>query len=244
MMKQSPSYRKSYFVSIVLSFICVAVVGASAWSLKTRPRRQADFQVKNRAEGLQIVSSETVGNNLRLSLRNNYSKNITAYTVSVGNLKMQEDFIYSDRVIAPGTDYTLNIPIPSSGSNTNVLAAVFDDQTSDGDSTLSTAIKERRRGEKIQLTRILPLLQHTLSLPSPVPMEALNNLKSQISSLPEASDHGLSQSFNGGLHNSKEEALRALQKLESTHEMLDQNKLRKGLIGLEQYYRNMMAKLP
>ena len=227
-------YRKLYLVVIAVVLICMAVVGTSAWSSRAWPGQNKGLNITNKTQALQVVNAEAVGGNLHLSLKNSFGKNITAYTVSVGNVKMEEDFIYSDRAITPGETYKTEIPIPASGPDTAILAVVFEDKSIDGDTEVAASIKDRRLGEKLQLTRILRLMRDSANL---------DELKSKISALSETVETGLSPAVKSGLHNGKEDVLRAIQKLERRPPVAGAPEVQDSLSKLEEHYRRMADKL-
>jgi hypothetical protein len=160
----------------------------------------------------QNLSNEAAGP--ELSLGNRYDKNITAFTVSVNGLMVSHDFIYSEnedqRAIAPGAVYTSwfsNVNRPASpgvaareklakGQNLdiNVLAVVFDDNSSDGDEEAVASIVHGRLKSRRILTRIVDLLDAHLNSLGDLSDTVFAELRSQIPSL--SNDPGDSSDIN------------------------------------------------
>lgn len=131
-----------------------------------------------------------------LSLNNRYERNITAFALSVNGLIVMTDFAYSEgqdqRAIAPGavytsvfsTIYSVNPAVASrEGFNVNVLAVLFDDNTSDGDEKAIAMLRYPRLKSKQLLTRIIDLFDQDLDSPRTTDDSVFNELISRISSL-------------------------------------------------------------
>src|SRR6185369_15648871 len=171
-----------------------------------------------------VQVSPSVGENgeVELSLRNRYSKNITACAVSVNGSITEVDFAFSEledqRGLSPESVYEqkysfarrVNKSAARQNLDISILAVVFDDKTGDGDPKFVTEILDTRLGSKIQLTRIIALLNDALNLPR-VPYEAVDTLKARISSLPVDSANSTSETAREGLRNQKSDALRRLE---------------------------------
>lgn len=233
------AFHKLNLFPIIL-ILLAGLATTSIWPAWAYRNQGQSLLANNRTSGFQVVDMQVRGNQLQLSLRNNYSKNITAYTISVGNVRAEEDFIYSNRVIAPGEVYTVNTPISSSDPSTSILAVVFEDGTSDGEASVAAAIRDRRQGEKAQLTRILPLIENALRLSDSELPRALSELPSRISSLPAIASAGRSREFRSGLRNGSEDALRTIQRISQATDYLN---LREELIRIQAHYSRAISKL-
>jgi hypothetical protein len=260
MNKHRNIFRRLYPISFALVGICVVMIGANAWSSHSPLRQSTNPRILNKTRAFEVVSQKRNGQHFLLNLKNGYSKNIIGYTVTQGadtptsaEVSIEEDFIYGDKVIAPGETYAVRIPISEQQSSIgkvstqeqdiNVLAVMFDDGTSDGDSKSITKTKDRRRGELIQLERILPLFQAILDLPDADIPEALDRLESQIAALPEISENGLSPSARSGLKGGKEMLLPAAQMLRRNRKIMSTDYLRKELTEIKSHYERAIAKL-
>jgi hypothetical protein len=238
--------RKSGLIAIALLFVCAVILSVSAWSSKLHSRQQSD-QIENKTQAFEVVGISREANLIKISLRNNSYKNVQGYTLSVGNLKMEEDFIYSERVISPGEVYEVEFPVSGKsaalGQKISILGVIFEDHTSDGDPAIATAIRDRRLGEKLQLMRVNEILENSLKSPNGDPRNTLDQLKSQISSLPEISNTNPSQAINSGLHNLKEEALNSVQQLEQNRQAGALTDLYKELRNIKERNKEKAARL-
>lgn len=237
---------------------------SQSWAQATchhRPLRQRNEpRVLNQTRAFQLISQKRDDKHFLLTLKNGYSKNINGYTVTQGldtstsaRVSIEEDFIFGDKLIAPGETYVVRIPIsehaPASGSvyqqeqDINVAAVIFDDGTGDGDSNVIKRTKERRRGERIQLEHILPLFQAVLDSQDADLPAAVDNLESRIASLPKIAENELSPSVKSGLQGVKEMLLQAAQTLKRNSQRLSHLNLREELTKVTSHYEKVKAKL-
>jgi hypothetical protein len=153
------------FVFLFASLLGLSILSSEA-SQKNNPT------LINKLSAFDVVQLRMHEGLLFFSFRNGYNKNITAYAVGIGkHSKYKEDFIYSeiDSVIPPGAFYERSIPIYSSRNSHKpreftILAVIFDDNTSDGDTKTIQDIKQERLGEKIQFKRAVTVLEDHLRL--------------------------------------------------------------------------------
>ena len=216
-------------VPVIIFIVCLLGLGIGGVSLKGQ--KSAGIQskvprIQNKTRSFEVARvSPSLGESaeVELSLRNRYSKNITACAVSVNGSITEIDFAYSEledqRGISPESVYKQNYSfarhVNQSAARQNldisILAVVFDDKTGDGDPKLVTEILDTRLGSKIQLARIIALLNNALNSPG-VPNEAaVGRLKARILSLPIDSVNSSSETAREGLRNQKEDALRRLE---------------------------------
>jgi hypothetical protein len=255
MKEQIAIYRRPYFISTVMASICLAVVSASAWTLRTRvpAGQENEVPVGNKTQSFQVIRAVVNEGTVRISLKNGYRKAINGFTLSGGGTSgVQVDFTETDDVIAPGEIYEYRDSVKnlqsSSGSITNtlnlrVLAVVFEDGTGDGEKFAVDEIRDRRLGEKRQLSRLLPLINQALNSSDADMPAALKLLKAQVSSLPVNPGSGDLVGITGGLHHGKEDVLvkiRTLEEEQSAHGNVD---LRKGLIEIKKHFERKAAKL-
>ncbi len=64
-----------------------------------------------------------------------------------------------------------------------IKAAVFDDGTYEGDAEMAAAVRGYLAGEKMELPRLIPLLENALNSSNADLTEGLRNLESQVSSV-------------------------------------------------------------
>lgn len=209
------------FTLIAILIVGLAILTTNSSSSHSHSAQSAEPHVINQTQALEAVKLINDGKAILLSLKNGSGKNIKAYTVSMSgpnvDLKMEEDFIVSERVIAPEEVYTVALSNWRPGLDINICGVVFEDRTGDGDRQAVADILNRRRGQKLQLQRTLPLLQAASSSRLD---GTLVTLRSQISSLSEDAEDGspATFSFTSGLHNGKEDALRAVREIEENRQ--------------------------
>lgn len=221
-------FRSSRFSIVMLVGICTLILG-TGWINRRGPNRlptqKRPPRLQNKTNSFEVVQIKTENDGVELALKNGYTKNITAYAISVNRLLSQVDFLYSEREedqrgIAPGFVYTTNAGIDRSsnrdvaaqeGIDIRVLAVVFDDRTGDGDPKSVAEILEMREGSKKQLARIIGVVNEVLNSTATVDDGTIDQLISQISSLPTESVGSIAKST--GLRGEKDGALQRLDSL-------------------------------
>ena len=152
-------------------------------------------RVINKTRSFEVININRDGMQVRLVLRNASEKTITAFRIvtptSLGESGMKEDRIEESQMIAPGSSYELSIALsdiksdPSKADDQDIiiLAVLFEDRTSDGDTETAAEMEAERLGEKIQMGRILSLIQNTLKLPDDDLPSAMKGLRMQAAAL-------------------------------------------------------------
>lgn len=211
--KNSRGRRQIILIALVLS--CITLLTVAAWSSVPRPQLEKAPHIINETN-LHILEARINGDDLHLSFRNTYSKNINCFLVSIGSDTIRTEFAYIDKVIAPGAIYqqTYSIEQGKTGS-IRMRAVMFDDGTSDGELKAVKEIKDERLGVRMQLESIIPQLHTLLNLPEAEIQPALDRLESQILSLSEGKQSLLTEDVKLGLHNGKAYLLRIIQELKS-----------------------------
>ena len=225
----------------VVAFICLAVMILIAWTPSRAPQNQG-VAVKNRTASLQVIGAVKEGNDIRIRLKNISNKDINGYTLALINgVTITQDYTEGDFVFPPGKIEETVIPAATSSpsgeadleQSITVLAAVFTDNSSEGDFKAAAEIKDRRRGIKKQLSRIIPLLRAALNASDTDLPAKLSEFKSQILALPERADNGLPRAVGHGLYDTKQDLLLVIQKIEQSQQgqtTTDTQKLRKQLM--------------
>jgi hypothetical protein len=255
-MKREAHLQQPYLFFIAALLICLVVIGASAWSSrpginKNIPAQQGDGKAigRNKAEGLKVVSVEQTESEILLLMKNDYSKSINALTISIGDLTVNNDYVYSGKAIAPGSQYTFRIPkqpaVPGQSAQPaiNILAVVFDDRTGDGEDRYVSKVLNSRLGEKIQLSRILPLLQKALKSSDADLPNAVDELVYQVSTLSESSDGQLSSDTQDASRGRKEFVLKNIQAIKGNSPNDNHVSLRKHLDQLKKHYEALISRL-
>lgn len=136
-------------------------------------------KLSNRTSGFEAVNVETKSGRVRLTLKNNYNKTITAYAISTGENTHSLHELESKEFLTPGSTRNQDVRLPSEG-NITVLAVVFGDKTSDGDATAVKEINDYRLGKKTQYDRIVPLLNKILAALDNEMLSALEKAEAKI----------------------------------------------------------------
>ena len=229
----------SRIVTIIV-FICLTLLGVSAWSSGTGPNRKpgisnrqkngmnvTDIQamaeslradkvpVRNMAQSFRLIAIEKVENrDLRLTLQNDYSKRINGFWLFVGNVGTEIGPLYEkEQMILPGGTYTIDLPIQADTDTRGIgiVAVTFDDGSGDGDPESLYVIRETRKGEKTQIKKILKLIRQHLMSPDADTSAALDRLESQIKSLSVDSGNGQKDPLWSGLNSAKQRAIAFVQ---------------------------------
>lgn len=229
-------------VTIRLLTLCVLASLVFFLTASIRTGQDGGAEVVNMTQSFQVVSAVKSNNSFHLLLKNNYSKAINGYSVGANPTSVQDiDLTIGDSEIAPGDSTRAEVPIPDSQSVSGgvvspqkvyVFAVFFDDGSSDGDRLTINRTRQRRLGIKIQLNRILPLIQAALNSSDSDMPETISRLKSQILSLPEETETGQPAMVRSGLLSAKRTTLTEIQRIEEEVK-LGRIKYREGLIHVK-----------
>jgi hypothetical protein len=171
-------FQSSRLLALAIMVAGVILLGGNVWSSSNKSRKEAGVvKVNNHTQTCKVLSAEKHNGHIKLSIRNDSKKNMTAFVVALstrpGDLfTVKEEFAYSeiDFVIAPGATYEKAISIPPSLDNQKtipltLLAVVFDDKSAEGDPQVVRGIEHERFGERVQLMRTISLLNKMLEQP-------------------------------------------------------------------------------
>jgi len=151
---------------------------------------------------INAMPKETTLPAYRIILRNQSNKNIVALGVDViagGKTQMSSRprGIDGQPLIPAGKEYWLTVsapnrakPIPGgyvptllSDQEIQIKAAVFDDGTFEGDAETAAVVLGYQAGEKMELPRLIPLLENALKSGDADLTDGLRNLESQVSAV-------------------------------------------------------------
>ncbi|MEN3333272.1 MAG: hypothetical protein V7641_2637 [Blastocatellia bacterium] len=210
--------QKPYF--LVFSCVCLFIFLSSSklGIFKASPsKKQVNFPVISLVPNLTIVDVKVQKYNVLLLLRNDSDKAITAISLSSSEVNYRSEWIDTEKVIAPGATGIEQCGLPSPTSpekGITILAVVYEDGTSDGESKFVRQIFDTRAGTQAQIARILPLFRDALVTPKNMRlMQKQEAIKLKLEQLPEE-EEGRSLEFRVGLHNARELALDKLKQLE------------------------------
>jgi hypothetical protein len=149
--------------------LLLSIVGLLVYTvLLSSPAKASlkDLTVVTKTKGHEELKATILDGQLKISLKNNHTETITAYAINFGDTTIKEDFAYSDvhLGIEPGDTFQTNNPVSPSliGSEPPplyLLTVLLKDGTNDGDSKVAQEINDERLGEKIQIFRMLKILE-------------------------------------------------------------------------------------
>jgi hypothetical protein len=207
---------KSYTFKVLLFGLALIGLGTASYH---RPGLQAP-NVMNKTKSVEIISLVPTDRGNDLLLRNITSKNITGYSVAFKNgASTTVDLTVGERVIGPGDQFTVHLPESVEMLQPNIRYVIFDDDTGDGDATAILELQDRRAGRREQLRRIVSMLNTATASAN------LEQLKTDLESLPEDTAAGRSVYFTLGLRNAKEDALLEVGKLDKGNVRAELTKL-------------------
>lgn len=235
------AFQKTSLLVSLISVFCLVLLVSNFSPTRGNNGQENRPQIINQTSEFQLASLAEKDGEYILLLKNNYSKTVNGYVIGMGaGRKLTVDLTIGSRAITSGNVAEERIPIsnlrPSAEGGTlhtsiTILAVLFEDGTSEGAAPAIAEIKEKRAGTKIQLKRILPLIQNLLSSPGPAKLTTLGQLKEQIASLPEAAEEAMSLHGKQGFRGAKYDTLLLLQSLEQSDTGLEEGLTRiKGLI--------------
>jgi len=154
-------------LSVLAIFILtsVAAVVFTTTLRSTTPAAQ-DIVPINKTSGFQILQAKLVGNELKLSMKNNYAQRITAYVLTVGGeFRVIEDFIIAESPTEPGIrpqqTFDRSYTLSSRRLNEAIVlqAVLLGDKTGDGDAAIYEEVLDTRLGQAVQIKRALKVLE-------------------------------------------------------------------------------------
>ncbi len=175
MRKYKAVLQSPRFFAAVLAFTGIAFLGGTVWSSSSKSKK-SDIKVNNHTQTLKVISAETHDGHVKMLLRNDSNKNVTAFvvsSVSSGSVfAVTQEFAYSesDLVIAAGSVYEFVFSISRDSFNdprnpsVDLSAVIFEDKSSEGDPRIAQEIEYERLGGKAQFSRAIPVLEKMLAL--------------------------------------------------------------------------------
>jgi hypothetical protein len=237
-------------LSILLVLTCTVLLNPS---VSASPQ---ELTVVSRTKGNEVLTAEAGDDQVRIKLKNNHKDTITAFVITISDTTIREDFAYSDVHfgIEPGDTFEKSYPFSPSPvgqlPTVHLLTVLLKDRTSDGDSKVAQTITDERLGEKIQLHRIVKILEREGS------GKDIKALKGNVTAALDAGeyevrmtrkellpasrmDDSLSEDLRNGLHWAREKMLRKLQTLEE----LPTERQEQGVTELKARSQKLLSKL-
>lgn len=155
------------------------------------------IRITNKTSSFEVFEIKAMGRDIRLKLKNSYDRSIIDFKIGLprplGKSGTVTDIVGDAKVIQPGATIEYNLTLPISYLDTPndvqrereviILTVLFDDWTSDGDTEIAAEMVAQRLGERIQVSRILSLLQVVLDLQDADLQKGLERLKAQVAAL-------------------------------------------------------------
>lgn len=250
-MKKNHRLRASFYglaiLSVLLSIIFLVIYQFNSNNTlaqtKTAQNKPMKERVKffNKTNSFQIINSKVVGQDLRLSLKNNYDKSINGFYATLGskseNTSYAIDLVYSEirKEIPPNETFTFPISLEEKPYTEifTLHAVLFADGSSEGDLVFIQEMKDQRRGEEVQLSRGLSLLKSTRFSQESY-QSNLEEMKAKISSL-STTEETESPAFKSGMSFGKDRLIRYLDEFA--------NKTNVSSVNVEQNKTNLESKL-
>jgi len=254
----------------------VVILSPGGTGLSSAQDGKGAVRVNNLTRSLEVLSAEKDGGHIKISMRNNSDQAITSYAFTFNAApqtveKFREEFATSEAYLAivPGGVFNRELGFSPSfnepGDITlNLVAVVFEDKSSEGDPLTIRQIEDDRLGQKVQLTRALPVLERLLSmgdaeLVSYFDQEAPGELEAaldapaggQIRQLREGNGRALnraeperaSERLQAALRQGKASVLNGYQELKRQAELQGSASLRGSIAELKQTYEKIIARL-
>jgi hypothetical protein len=242
MRKHKHLFLGSRTISLII-LICLAFLGVSAWTSGTWSHKRPggsniqsnrgvtetetmaeklkvdNVPVRNMTRSFRLIALEKLDNkDIRLTLQNDYDKNINGFWVYVGGVGTEVGPIYEEeRMILPGGTYVIDLPIQEQTDTRGIgiIAVTFEDGTGDGETDSLFVMRETRKGEKEQVKRILKLIKQHLVSEDADSLENLTTLEAKIKALSTEGKNGQRDPFSSGLISAKQRAIAIIQRISS-----------------------------
>jgi hypothetical protein len=177
----------------------LAQYGIVPFEMKTINARPIVFQpgeglrIVNNTKTLEVVRLEKSLDQYQLWLKNNSSKNVVAYYLSVGDSRfMVHGQGYANRVpIIPAGETQRDVNLQGQNVESSKIAirvVVFDDDSFEGDTELAARFLAKLEGMRIQAPTVLQLVEQALEVDDAELQVAFNKLEAQLGGMREAID--------------------------------------------------------
>lgn len=205
-----------YFARLneTISFNELSQFGIEPLTMKVVPAKPATAnppQIVNKTKAIEVISVEGARDQYLLSLRNNSSKNITVLNIYVptrsGRAGRTSQSLPDRPLIPSGQVYETVVHIGRGGRRTPqgyvpdepeqstivVGTVVFDDSTYEGEIETAVRVAADRRGQKIQIKRLVGLIDKVIESRAQDVSTVLGNLRKQVVALSEEPEPALIQ---------------------------------------------------
>lgn len=169
MSKKSVS-RNAVFTMALVAISCLVLVSVLS-TVISRPVKMEPAQSRtkiitgNATRSLEIIKTELSPNGrlVRLAVKNVTNKNVDWFRISLGaGSDVEADFAFAERsILGPGEVYEDEYPLDSQLSEVKIIvvSVLFEDKGFDGDTHYAELLLEKRKGQRLELSRLVPLLR-------------------------------------------------------------------------------------
>ena len=163
-----------YLLTLVL-LLSASVLVFTRTDRSPKSRSDDYVAVVNKTSGFQVLQATRSGDQITLSLKNNYPHSITAFVLTFGKgFQITEDFIIAELPDEVGIQphqifertYTLPLDQPNESIRTSptnpaitLQAVVLADKSGDGDVNSFEDVRDTRLGQAVQVKRSLRVLE-------------------------------------------------------------------------------------
>lgn len=248
------TFSRILTTGLLLSLVGI-LLAVSSQSQKPKSVTPPGLVVINKTKSLTVISTVRNGDELYIAFRNDHTKTILAYAISIGNTRVTEDFAYSGFAqagIPPGTTHERRIHFSESTEPINIDAVFLDGGIAEGKSAVVERIKDDRLGARIQIERTLKVLEKFLDPSHPKKNAEVHSLKAEIVSLlnapetdslaalkrlqPTRSWHSLSDQAKNALEDGKQSVLSEFRAVEAADDPTE------AMINLKQHYEKVLRR--
>src|SRR5690348_3837688 len=136
-------------------------------------KTQVNIQVQSRVPNVTVVDSTVTNESVQMTFRNDSPKTINATVIGKTNgATVRTEYLNTPEVIPSGATFVTQYYLPDKTTKVvYLLAAAYDDGTSDGIPKYVKEIQDTRAGKQAQLERILPIFQDSVAAQSSNPEE-------------------------------------------------------------------------
>lgn len=214
--------RKPVWIVISIIFISCIFLALGTTPSRTssqdsaqRPLQPFKITVRSFAQNFRVIDMKIEGPRVRLTLRNDYDKGVTAFSISPSSYYIEPD-LYPE-MIAPGQTHEESFRLPAGSGSDKIIsinAVVFNDGTGDGDTKRVVAIKNYRLGKRLAARWMLPYLQDLLDVPEEQLQQRLRSAKTALRNISSPSEAGKSFDIEAGFKTAIENVLIDIENLE------------------------------
>lgn len=241
----------------ISSLVLVLLVGIAALSdSRSGVQQNPSLQIVNRTRAFSVIKAESGSSEFSITLRNNSTKTVTAFSISLGKeFSILEEFVFaevSNVGIGPDAFFSKNYPTLTSiqPQAIEIKALIFDDGTTEGDTFAVRQMEDSRLGQRIQMRRAVKELQTFLANSGDVSefkrtlSNALNssddytlNVLAELKPSHGITKQSISADLREGLENGRQNVLRRLGEAETTRS-------NRGLLELKEMYERILERCP